>query len=236
MQNLHINLLALQIMTVARTFLANLSIIAAVVLTFLLLTNHPISLVKIKGVAHPSLQHSLSQTLSTINFSSYLQVNLISIKRHLQRISWVHQAVVSKHWPSMVVVKIIPKTATSTWNQYWAFDQNGRVFYPEVPLHNLPSIIGPVDKAMVAKDYFNEIQTILEQKQLSLSCLYLDNREAIDLKLTNGVLIKLGSKEKSTILKRFIDNYDEISRKHGTIRNLMVDLRYRNGFALKTEP
>ncbi|MFU2089533.1 cell division protein FtsQ/DivIB [Avibacterium avium] len=159
-------------------------------------------------------------------------VNLV--REQIQTIPWVKQAIVRKIWPDRLSILLSEYTPVAIWNDNEFVSPEGVVF--KLPMDkladkNLPQLAGPDYTSLAVLEAWKKIYSELKAKNLTLKSLRIDDREAWQLELENGVILKLGRGEWKSKLDRFVTIYPEIEVPENK-RLAYVDLRYNVGAAV----
>jgi cell division protein FtsQ len=114
-------------------------------------------------------------------------------------------------------------------------NRQGEVFAADTPAV-LPTFAGPADAAPRMLARYSEFSAALSHIQRRPVALALSSRESWRITLDDGMVLALGRDSPqapvSSRLNRFIEYYATLrTRLHGVA---LVDLRYPNGFALRT--
>ena len=99
-------------------------------------------------------------------------------------------------------------------------------------LIELPLFKGPQGTAKMLAKRYQQMSASLAGIDLKVSELVLNERRAWQVKLNNGVLLKLGRAALNAPLSRFVAVYKDVL-KEKTEKIQTVDLRYTNGFAVR---
>ncbi|VEB23439.1 Cell division protein FtsQ [uncultured Avibacterium sp.] len=156
------------------------------------------------------------------------------VREQIQKMPWVKQAVVRKIWPDRLNILVSEYTPVAVWNDNEFLSSDGVVF--KLPVDklqdkNLPHLAGPDYQSLVVLDAWKKIYQDLKTKGLTLKSVAIDDREAWQLELDNGVLLKLGRGEWKSKLDRFATIYPQIEVPENK-KLSYVDLRYKVGAAV----
>ncbi len=173
---------------------------------------------------------------------NFFTVDLESARHAFEKLPWVRKVSVRRHFPWRLEVSLEEHVALAQWNGTELVNTHGEVFsvqrnqaLPKFPdgtqqfPEGLPQFIGkPGTAAEVTQMYsaFGELLTPLKQEieQISLS-----PRHAWQLRLNSGMVLELGREQPQQRLARFV----AIQWTEGGNTMKYVDLRYRNGFAIR---
>lgn len=202
--------------------------------------------IDVDGIGNTKLRHVSAETIRSSALpqisGNFFTANLDKVREAFESVPWVKKASVRREWPDKLLVTLEEYVPLGTWGE------NGQLLSTEGDIFianlaeaeedaNLLEFNGPVgsEKEVLAhylefKDWFKKVG--LEPEEVNYS-----KRYAWQIKLDNGLIVQLGRADSSVILKerveRLLHVYPELAtRLPGKIES--VDLRYKNGFALKT--
>jgi cell division protein FtsQ len=160
-------------------------------------------------------------------------VDLALIRRQVENIDWVDDAVVTRVWPDAIKVAIVEQVAAARWNDMGLLNARGELFLRKarfVP-PELPLLEGPEGTEGDVAQLFIDAQGRLYEAGLRLTGVRLDARGAWELELVNGLQVKLGRQAVNERLERFIALATTMVAKRATEISY-VDMRYTNGFSV----
>lgn len=199
--------------------------------------NAPIRQVKLYGDFGHIQPTKLHRTLQQEFVGNYFKVNVDQVQRFLQQQPWVYQVAVRKQWPDTLVVVVTEHSPVAIWNLEYLLNKNGEVFKAPIAQLNskLPQLAGPTGSEQDALTMFSRVQSLLTLHQFEAASLSVSDRFAWQLKLSNGIELKLGREDTLKRVQRFIDLYPSISN-HKPEAIEQVDLRYDTGLAVRFAP
>lgn len=156
------------------------------------------------------------------------------VREQIQKMPWIKQAVVRKIWPDRLNIWVSDYSPVAIWNNNELLSNDGTIFkFPMDKLKdkNLPQLIGPDYQSLVVLEAWKKIYADLKSKGLILKSVALDERDAWQLELDNGVILKLGRGEWQSKLDRFATIYPQIEVPENK-KLVYVDLRYNVGAAV----
>jgi cell division protein FtsQ len=162
---------------------------------------------------------------------TFFTVGLDRVREGLEKLPWVREARVERHWPDTLVVSITEHVPLARWNQDALVNQHGEVF-AAASNQDLPRFSGPEDSSVEVTQAWQRFQTQLAPLGHSVSELHLSSRRAWQLRLDNGTHIVLGRSEPEKRLARFTAVYPRLFSAPAS-EPAYVDLRYVDGFAIR---
>jgi cell division protein FtsQ len=183
----------------------------------------------------------LEQVLPAALKGNFFSLDLEEVRGTLEKLPWARKVELRRVWPAGLEVKIEEHRPVARWGEGRGELVNtfGEVFAATAPADEmafLPMLYGPTGTAPeVLKRYGEFVGNLkpLGQKPVQVT---LSPRLAWQLKLENGMVVEMGREQpKSPVavrLQRFIEAYPETVGRR-TVRPLVVDLRYPNGFAMR---
>ena len=193
----------------------------------------PINKVSIVGAYDHVDKHALQQVITPRVNCNFWFVDVSGIKQEVEKLPWVFQATVKKHWPDTVIVDIQQRQAITRWNGEALISMNEEVFYPNREIsHQLPALYGPEGSHKEVVAGFREMQTILHPLGLRIKAVRVDKRHAWQLDLDNDIQLLLGRDQYQQRLQRFTQVYGRVlDFREADIAS--VDLRYGHGMAVR---
>jgi len=179
--------------------------------------------------------------LATALRGNFFSANLDNVRQSLEKLPWVRRADVRRRWPAGVDVKLEEHRALARWGEGAAQLVNsfGEVFYAAGAPNEaaLPVFQGPPGAAPEVLRRHQEFVAAFAAVGRTPRQTTLSARLAWQLRLDDGMVVELGREQPrapiSDRLARFIAAYPQAVAGRQP-RALAADLRYPNGFALKT--
>ena len=170
---------------------------------------------------------------------NFFSVELDGVRETFEKLPWVRRAQVRRRWPDALELRLEEHQAVAYWTVNESGDtrlvnRQGEVF---VAASNapMPSFSGPEGYAPLLLSSYARFTDKLQPLGHRLVSLGLSAREAWQLKLDDGLVIRLGRDRKNAPveerLARFVGAFGEASTRL-PVKVAVADLRYPNGFAL----
>ncbi|MEY3974884.1 MAG: hypothetical protein RIS59_1245 [Pseudomonadota bacterium] len=163
---------------------------------------------------------------------NFFTLDLETSRRAFARLPWVREAALERQWPDTLEVRIVEQEAVAVWQEGGLVNREGDVFQGATDA-DLPVFIGPDGSSRLVAERFAAIRSALAEVGLVPHAIELSPRHAWSVDLQGGPRIELGRSNDLAPLQRFLSAYPQ------QIEPLMprlsqIDLRYRNGFALRS--
>ena len=169
---------------------------------------------------------------------NFFTVDIERLRQALEKLPWVRSVSIRREFPYRLVVRLAEHQALARWNNGTHFDefrtglvnQQGEVFVARSE-QVLPSFIGPGDTAAEIAGHYAQFTKQLSALNLQATQITLSPRHAWQLHLSNGMVVELGREDMQQRLARFVEVYPySLAAIQSQVK--VVDLRYRNGFAV----
>lgn len=161
---------------------------------------------------------------------SFFSLDVNKVHELLEAQPWVYRASVRKQWPNKLKIYLVEQEAVAHWNDDLLLNKYGESFATDGVVLTLPNLYGPGGSELTALEGFNAMQQLLVASDLSIDTMFLSERFAWNLELSQGLKLNLGRTEFIDRLQRFIDVYPLLQKEQRAIS--YVDLRYDTGLAV----
>lgn len=172
----------------------------------------------------------IEHLIRTENAGSFFAIDVDKVHKDIEALPWVYRASVRKRWPNSLKVHLVEQIPAAHWNDDLMLNQYGESFAAKQAELSLPSLFGPGGSEKIALEGLKAMQALLSSTHLSVSELFLSERFAWNLRLSNGISLNLGRTEFIDRLQRFVDLYPLLIKESRAVD--YVDLRYDTGFAV----
>jgi cell division protein FtsQ len=176
---------------------------------------------------------------------TFFTVDLEQVRNSLEKLPWVREARVERHWPDTLVVSLTEHVPLARWNDDALISGAGEVFVAAVAQH-LPRLSGPEGSSTEVVSAYRRHQAALASLGMTIAELELSARRAWRIQLDGGMQIALGREQTDVRLARFVAQYLRLFNKQPAILQtadaaqdtarpapLTIDLRYPDGFAFR---
>jgi cell division protein FtsQ len=184
-----------------------------------------------------ALDRPVRRAVAEVVKGGLASVDLDRVRERIERIDWVDEAVVQRRWPDAIRVVITEQVPAARWNDAGLLNARGELFIrnaryvpPELPL-----LEGPEGSEGAVAQLYLDVQGRMLEAGLRLTGVRLDDRGAWEIRLANGVVVKLGRQAVNERLERFIRLAGPlVAKRYSEITH--VDMRYTNGFSVGWNP
>ena len=170
---------------------------------------------------------------------NFFTVDLARVRETFEKLPWVRRAQVRRRWPDALELRLEEHQAVAYWTVTGSGDTRlvnvqGEVFVAASNAR-MPVFAGPEGYAPYLLSQYQRFAETLAPLGHTLSEIGLSAREAWQLTLDDGLVIRLGRDHKDAPaeqrLGRFVAAYPKALAQR-PMQVAVADLRYPNGFAL----
>ena len=163
---------------------------------------------------------------------NFFTVDIEQLKTELEKLPWVRHVQIRREFPDRLAVVLEEHDVLARWNSDELVNQQGEVF-SAVSNARLPGFIGPAGESQTVAQQYAQCNEQLARIHLQVAQLAESPRHAWQLRLSNGMVLELGSEQMQARLAKFVAVYPySLVAMQKEVK--MVDLRYRNGFSVSS--
>lgn len=180
------------------------------------------------------IEPSLVEQLALV----YLDTDLLSldiegIQSDIEALPWVERAMVRRHWPDGVRVRVWEHQPVAQWGADSYVTAEGVRFTPLRMAANLdlPRLDGPVggERSLIAT--LTAFSSAASPLGVRVDAVWIDPRGSWHVRLADGQRLDIGRENTEQRLARFLSAvYPAVGQRLAEIE--YIDLRYSNGFAV----
>ncbi len=175
---------------------------------------------------------------------TFFTVDLDHVRASLEKLPWVREARVERHWPDTLVVSLVEHVPLARWNDDALINESGEVFVAALTAR-LPRLSGPEGSSAEVVAAYRRHQAALAPLGMRISELSLSPRRSWHIRLDNGMQFALGRDQTDARLARFVALYPRLFAAPAVAQPLAaardmappvpiaIDLRYPDGFAFR---
>lgn len=163
--------------------------------------------------------------------SNVLTLDLNQVQRDFEQLPWVKKAEVKRLWPDQLEVRITEREALARGVTGGLIDKNGE-WFDAFTDEKLPILNTPKGMEKHASQMYQKFLPLLNFMGEGIKELQLSDRNAWQLVMNNGLVVKLGHQDPLPRLQRMA----KLWKKYLKVKEFdieYIDLRYPDGFALK---
>ena len=191
---------------------------------------------ELRHVSTPLLRSTVARRVS----GNFFTVDLDRVRETFESVPWVRHASVRRVWPSALEVSIEEHRPLAFWGDGRLVNTFGELFpanlgdvEDEGPL---PHFSGPPGSEREVVRRYAELRDVLGPIGARPERVALSPRHAWTVRLEDGTTLLLGREQAMPIderLARWVELYPQVSSRLNR-RAQVVDLRYPNGFAIRS--
>ncbi len=162
----------------------------------------------------------------------FLFVDLEEARSRVLALPWIESAEVRKEWPDVLSVRVTERDVLGRSGTDALVDVAGALFPARGSgeLRGLPRFDARPEQMPALVAFYQAVKPDSADPQIET--LSMSARGAIELRLSNGVEVRLGSRDQAARFARFIASLDSL--KNLDARPIVrADLRYTHGFAVR---
>lgn len=198
------------------------------------LNSRPISSVRIAGEFVNVSRESLQQVINGFLPSGFLRLDVEAVRRAAAQLPWVRRVSVRRVWPDSLHIAVVERVAVARWNDDAYLEADGSRFSPDeiAPDEKFVRLTGPEGAEKKVLKMYERMARILAPLKTPIRKLSLDPRGAWRVELETGLRLQLGHAENLKVLAPYIASLPNILGDRYSDAD-QIDLRYRNGFAVR---
>ncbi len=163
---------------------------------------------------------------------NFFTLDLGVARAGFEKLPWVRKAQARKQWPGRLEVVLEEHAPLARWGSEALVNTHGELFTAAYD-GKLPLFIGPSISAKEMTIQYGYFKRSLATIHQAPAQLHLTSRRAWQVKLESGLVIDLGREQIEARLDRFVGVFER-TMAHVQHKVTHADLRYANGFSLRT--
>ncbi len=157
--------------------------------------------------------------------------SLAAVREAARRIAWVREATVRRRFPDAVEVTFETHQPLARWSESALVSAKGEVFAADYDGF-LPKFTGPEGSSAQMVGEYPALRDAIAPLASAITELRLSPRGAWQVTLESGLALDLGRGDTQSRLARFVSAWPQLASRGVETRH--ADLRYANGFAVRT--
>jgi len=191
----------------------------------------PVKEVRVLGTLNHVTREQVDATVRKQLTGNFFTVDLAGARRAFERLPWVRRVEVRRVWPDRLHVVLDEHVALARWSDSGLVNTHGEVFSAASDA-KLPVFEGPPGSAKEIARQYMVFRDALAPVRLTPAQITLSPRRSWEVRLSSGLMLKLGRDQVNERLGTFLSVYERTVAPVST-RLDYVDLRYPNGFAVR---
>src|SRR3990167_2389691 len=196
----------------------------------------PINTYKISAKYEHITRAEIERVLARFGNDSFILMSTNKLKNEFSKLAWANEIDVQRVWPDTLKITITEKEPAAYWNDE-ILTKDGQLIFTnledlqrQVQVKFLPQLSGPDDKRKEVLQNYQKLSKLLGEYGLRAVSLNLQPNLSWDMKLSDGVELRLGKMDIERRVQRFCKAYSAVfaDRPEQISR---VDLRYAHGMA-----
>jgi cell division protein FtsQ len=193
----------------------------------------PVRTIELSTTLQQASRAEVEATLAQVGRGNFFAAPIGELRSALERLPWVRRAAVRRVWPDGLEVSIEEQVPLARWAAGGLVNPQGERFAGETTAR-LPLFSGPSATEAELASRYARFSQVLAPLGSPIERLTLSARLAWELKLANGLELKLGRDAQAAEVKlaRFVAAHETNQR---APLGAVVDLRYPNGFTVRVK-
>jgi len=190
----------------------------------------------LRHVSAPLLRSAVSRDVR----GNFFSIDLATVRATFETVPWVRHASVRRIWPDGLEVAIEEHRALALWGDGRLVNTFGELFAANLGEAEedgeLPQFSGPDGTALQVARRYAELREAVSSLRVQPDVLALSPRHAWTVRLDDGTTLLLGRDQGVPIdrrVARWVGAYPEVMASLKR-RAEVIDLRYPNGFAIRS--
>ena len=193
----------------------------------------PLREVEVTGAVSRTTRDQVHAIVTEQLKGNFFTLDLDATRAAFQKLPWVRRATLRRHWPDRLEVDIEEHVALARWRDSAMVNTYGEIFQAATS-EILPIFVAPEGTAAEVAQRYDAFRAVLEPLGKRPVQVLVSPRRAWQLKLDDGEMLELGRSQMEERLQKFVAAYGRMLAQLPS-RPYRVDLRYSNGFAVRTQ-
>ena len=203
---------------------------------YFVIRSWPVRVVKFKGSYEHVSEAEIQKHLVDVIPHSMFSLDLIDFKGVVKKLPWIKEASIRRLWPDTLLIYFQEYIPYATWCHQGILASDGKMISAKESSSVLSGLnlqlCGPEGTEQVVLQQYKHFQNLLDKVDLKVKTVYLSERYAWELAVSEHLIIKVGRQAVDMRLKNFVDHWDAL--KHSIPTAAIIDLRYPNGIAVRS--
>ena len=182
-----------------------------------------------KYISQANIESLVAEKLT----STFLELDIMALKSHLENQPWIDRAVVARQWPDTLLIKVIEQQPIARWNNRGFLNLRGEIvnLSNKTELNHLPLLRANDRYTQRVMQQYVLIVKLLSEYKFAPLVLELDNTLSWSLMISPAIMLRLGRDDTIEKLQRLM-RVLQSDLKSQINKIAAIDMRYEQGFAV----
>lgn len=197
------------------------------------LLDRPIQSIRVTGSFERVTPVQVEAALGDLEGKGFLGADLEKLRRRVETLPWVDEAVMGRSWPAELVVRVVEQVPAARWRERGLLNVRGELFLEDarhIPAE-LPELSGPAGAELEVAGRYLDMKGPLAEAGHVLTAVQLDERGAWRIRLGSGMTARFGRDRLDERFQRFVEVVVPLLATRDETA-AFVDLRYTKGFSV----
>jgi cell division protein FtsQ len=192
----------------------------------------PIRTIQLSGTFQYIDQKEIESTVQQFLGEGFFSLDIRRVQKILSDKPWTESISIRRVWPDRLKIEIIEKRPVARWDEKHLLSDKAIVYQAKTRgFADLPLVHTSASNPGQILHLYYRLASQFAKLNETLVTVSKDSRGALDMRLENGLIIKVGRSDVERKIARFVNIYrQQIQPRQTEIQQL--DLRYSNGFAV----
>ena len=192
----------------------------------------PIKMIQLSSTFDQLDEEKIETILRPLISQGFFSLDIHALQKMLRKEAWVAAVSMRRVWPDRLNIKLVEHKPVARWDDRHLISDQAVVFTANAgKFQQLPLIHTEHNNVKQLMTQFYQLRERFKTLDETVLSVRQDRRGALDIGLSDGLMIKVGRKQATHKIARLIAVYQQqIQPRRADIQQL--DLRYSNGFAV----
>ena len=197
----------------------------------LIRSNFPINEIQIKNQYEKVDSIQVDLIVQQHLRGNFFGLDLNLTRNVFKKLPWVREVSVRRIWPDKIEISIEEHQVIARWGNVGLVNDKGE-FFNAAYQDDVPYFWGPKNFVSEITQKYFEINKILSKELMQIGTISMSDRLSWEIQTDNNIKIVLGRKDILKKITNFVEHYQTVLTEINN-RIEYVDMRYKNGFAIK---
>lgn len=197
-------------------------------------SNLPVRQVHLHGTLRHLDPSQIEEVVAGTLHGNMVTQDLDGLERRLEEHAWVRQARIHRDWPATLRIEVVEQVPVARWEAGGLLNAWGERFaLRNDPEPSLVGISGMPGREAALIGMLGRLNSMLEPRGMRLARLEETRFHSLHLTMRSGLRLTLGRVRPIERLARWLRYYEAYART-APAREMIIDLRYPNGFSARS--